>query len=331
MEIPSRKGPPDPAPRARLGRGRARTGSSFGERQRARRTDARRLIAARTTRPLTPEQRAFDPLGRGRGSNGRKLALALLVVLASVAVHLGAVGLGILLRGNVGRGRVHEEVTIEMRPPPPPLPPPENKPTPEPPPPIEKPTRPPPPKAVKPPPPPPATPAPPPKTAPVRVVGLSLESTTEGGSGPTFAVGNTRLGDTDTRAKAPKDVGPAPAGNSTLPAAGGPGRSNQVATRLPAGDLKYTNPKFRGGQKRQPPYPPLLRSQGIEGDVTVWVTIDETGKVTNVKILKSSSYPEFDEAARATALSQEWEPGARAGVPMAMPLSYTYKFRLEDQ
>ena len=320
---------PSPAgERPRLGRGDRRP---FGERQRARRTQARRLVAARTTRPLTAEQRAFDPLAHARGSSGKRLGILLLVALGSVAVHLGAVGIGVLIGRNVRPTVAKEDLTIEMKepPPPPPPPPPEVKP-PEPPAPVEKPARqPPPPKVTVPPP--PATPTPPPKTAPVRVVGLSLESTTEGGEGPAFAVGNTRMGETDKQAKAPKDVGPAPAGTSTLPAAGGPTRTNQVASRIPVAGVQYGKPTPRGGKQKQPPYPPVLRSPGIEGDVTVLVNISDAGKVTGVRILKPSSYPEFDEAARKTALEQEWEPATRAGVPMAFTLSYTYRFRLEDE
>lgn len=165
----------------------------------------------------------------------------------------------------------------------------------------------------------------------MRVVGLSLESTTEGGSGPAFAVGNTRMGETDAHAKAPKEVGPPPAGTSPLPAAGGPGKSNQIATRIPVAGIAYTDPQPRGGKQKKPPYPPLLRSQGIEGNVTLMVTIGETGRATNVKILKSSTYPEFDEAARRTALEQEWDPATKAGVPMSRPISYTYRFRLDDE
>lgn len=326
METPTRS--PSPGPRPRTGRGEGRP---FGERQRARRVQARRLVAARTTRPLTAAQRAFDPLAHARQSSGKRLGVLLLVALASIGVHLGAVGIGVLIGRNTRPAAQKEDLTIEVKeppPPPPPPPPPEVK-APEPPAPVEKPVRPPPPPKVKAPPP-PATPTPP-KAAPVRVVGLSLESTTEGGGGPSFAVGNTRLGETEKQAKAPKDVGPAPTGTSTLPAAGGPTRTNQVASRIPVAGVQYGKPTPRGGKQKQPPYPSVLRSQGIEGDVTVLVNISEAGKVTGVKVLKPSSYPEFDEAARKTALEQEWEPATRAGVPMAFTLSYMYRFRLEDE
>jgi len=324
MEKSSRKGSSDESlRRARAGRGSART--PFAERQRTRREAARRRVAARTRTPLTPEQRAVDPIAHRVRAPGGRAGVVLLAAIASIAVHLGAVGIGIVLRANLKGRTTREDVVIEMRQPPPP-PPPEQKPPPppEPPPPVEKPVR---PKVVAKVEPPPSTPQPPPKAPPVRVVGLSLESTSDEGGGPAFAVGNTRLGETEKKAVEPKDVTPPPSGTSTLPAAG-TGHSNQVARHIPVDGIKYT--KAQRKAERKPPFPETLKSQGIEGDVPVLVTIDAGGKVTKVKILKESPYPEFNEAARAFALSDEFEPATRDGVPMETTLTYTVKFRLED-
>ncbi len=297
--------------------------------QRVRREAARRVVAARTKQPLTTEQRKFDPLTRGQRSVGQKLGYVAAALLGSVVVHLLALGIGLIGPGGKSTDDTNQDVKIEVKPPPepPPPPPPEKKPEPEPPKAIEKKAEPPPPKAVKAPPP-PATPAPPTKAPPVRVVGLSLESTTEGGEGPSFAVGNTRVGETEQKAVAPKSVTPAPSGTSTIPAAG-PGKSNQVASRIPVAGIAWEKPKRKA--PKNPPYPPTLRSQGIEGDVVVLVNIDATGKVTTVKIIKESTSPEFNEAARATALAEEWEPALRDGVPAPYTLSYTYRFRLNDE
>ena len=160
------------------------------------------------------------------------------------------------------------------------------------------------------------------------IVGGLLRLAMSAGAGPAFAVGNTRLGETEKKAVEPKDVTPPPSGTSTLPAAG-TGRSNQVARHIPVDGITYTKAK-RKGAERKPPYPATLHSQGIEGDVPVLVTIDASGKVTKVKILKESPYPEFNEAARAYALSDEFEPATRDGVPMETTLTYTVKFRLEE-
>jgi protein TonB len=87
-------------------------------------------------------------------------------------------------------------------------------------------------------------------------------------------------------------------------------------------------PKRRAPSK--PPYPETLKAQGVEADVPVLVTLDDGGRVTAVKILKSSAYPEFDEAARRAALAEQFEPATRDGAPIPYTLSFTYRFRLED-
>src|ERR1700690_2076153 len=58
------------------------------------RRQARRRIAAWVTRPLAPEQQAFDPLTRDRRTRRRRLFIGLLAVLASLGLHGGVVGGG---------------------------------------------------------------------------------------------------------------------------------------------------------------------------------------------------------------------------------------------
>jgi TonB family protein len=167
------------------------------------------------------------------------------------------------------------------------------------------------------------------KKAPPRIVGLSFESTVgEGnGEGPSFALGNTRLGETDKFAVKKEDVPkerPAPLHGTEKPTT-----ANQTATRIPSKGVTFGEAKWRGKQIK-PDFPPTLKAQGIESDVEVLVFIDATGKVTNVKILHESPYPEFNEAAKKAALAQEWEPATRNGEPMASTKKYSYRFRLTD-
>ena len=60
------------------------------------------------------------------------------------------------------------------------------------------------------------------------------------------------------------------------------------------------------------------------------VNIDATGRVTSVKVLRPSPYPEFNEAARREALAEQFDPATRDGVPIPYTLSFTYHFRLKD-
>lgn len=166
------------------------------------------------------------------------------------------------------------------------------------------------------------------KKPPPRIVGLNFESTVgEGnGDGPAFAVGNTRLGETDKVAVKKDDVPaerPAPVAGTEKPTT-----ANQAATRIPSKGVTFTEAKYR--KQVKPDFPPTLKAQGVEADVEVLVFIDATGKVTAVKILHEAPYPEFNESAKKAALATEWEPATRNSDPMASTKKYTYRFRLTD-
>ena len=306
-----------PLPRGRAAR------APFVERKRAERRHARVRAAALVSEPLTPEQAAHDPLPplRGGGLSGRS-AWVLAMLIGSVAVHVAILAIGFALGGREKgkKENLRQEVKIEVR---------ETKVEP-PPPPVEKPPEPErrmktPPKVVEAPePPPPKTP--PPSKAPPRVVGLSMESTTEGGGGPSFAVGNTREG--KTADKAQSAGGRAAASRRPSPRS----RTRRSTRRQPGSRSPGSRSRSPSARPRRSlAYPETLKSQGIEADVPVMVSLDETGKVVKVKILKASEYPEFNEAARKAAMEEEFEPATRDGVPMAYELSYIYRFRLEDE
>lgn len=267
--------------------------------------------------------------GQHRMPGWLRAAIGILVLLVSVGLHVGFVimALGV---GKLGaeRAKERERLAIEMRErevEKPKAPEPE-KPTPEPKKEIERATvvkAPPAPKIEEPPP-------KPDKKPPPRIVGLNFESTVgEGnGEGPAFAVGNTRMGETDKIAAKKEDVPkerPAPVDGTEKPTT-----ANQQATRIPVKGVTYTDAKYRGPQLK-PEYPPTLKAQGIEGDVEVLVFIDATGKVTNVKVLHASPYAEFIESSMKTAFIQAWEAATRNGTPMASTRKYSYRFRITDE
>jgi len=287
----------------------------LSQRKLAERHAARARIEARVARPPSAEQRAFDPLVRGSLGLGSKLAIAAAAILLSSGVHAGVYGFGSLFESGEQKDRKRDLVAIEVR---------ERKPEPK----EEKPVEPEPEpeRVVKPPPPkkravepPPEKEKPPEKPGkPVRVVGLSLDSTSQGGSGPSFAVGNTRQGETDKRATDPKKVA------RVAP----PPSRNQTASRIPTAGAKYVLPRRK--RPIEPPYPKELLAQGIEAAVTVMVSLDTSGNVKSVKIIKSSGRPEFDESARKTALAEQFEPATRDGTPIPYTLSYTYRFTIDN-
>jgi protein TonB len=260
------------------------------------------------------------------------VAKAIGVVFGSAAAHAAIVFLGIAIAAlKIGAGDAqHDQVSIEVREHEAPKPEKE----PEPPPPEPEPEAPRPkqkapllvPEEQKP----EEEPEKVPDTPPMRVVGLSLEATVEGGGGPAFAVGQTRLGETADRAVDPNYKAPdkAPVAKPQQKVVTKKSTPNRVATRIPTAKAKITLPKRKRPTK--PPYPSELKAQGLEARVTVLVTLDETGKVTSVKIIVPSPYAAFNEAARRAALAEVFEPALRDGVPIPYTLSYRYDFRIED-
>jgi len=256
-----------------------------------------------------------------------RAAIGVAVLLVSLGLHAAFVIMAFGV-GHFGaqREKERERLAIEMRerevkpaPPPEPEKPPEPKKE------VERVA------VVKAPPPPKIEERPkePDKKPPPRIVGLSFESTVgEGdGTGPAFAVGNTRLGETDKVAVKKEDVPkerPAPVRGTEKPTT-----ANQAATRIPSKGVVFTEAKYRG-KPVKPEYPPTLKAQGVESDVEVLVFIDAKGKVTSVKILRESPYPEFNEAAKKAALATEWEPATRNGEGMPSTKKYAYRFRLTD-
>jgi protein TonB len=146
----------------------------------------------------------------------------------------------------------------------------------------------------------PPEPTPPLPEPPRRVVGLSLESTTTAGSGPAYATGNTRMGQTDATAVDPSEVHPAP--SSLMP----PRRSEET----------------------EPEYPPELRAAGVEGDVGLEAQIDAEGQVIEVTVVRPAERPAFDRAAVDAAKRSHYEPAQLNGVAVPYIIRFTVRFRL---
>jgi periplasmic protein TonB len=284
-------------------------------RRRARASFSRVLV------PLTPAQRALDPLHEPPRPGRDAWLPTTLGLTASLAMHGAVVALGLAAAGSDAQTAAASSprVTITMRPDPPPPLPPVTLPPPEPPAPrVQPPPSVPAPRPRKPPPSPP--PDPPPRAAasepPPSVVGVQPESLLEGGAGPAFAAGHTLAGTTDASARARDEIA------RTRP------RPIEPPTASTSGQgLALTFPRRKRPTK--PEYPALLERQGIEADVQVRVDLDREGRVARVSILTPAAQPEFNRAARATALAEQFEPARRGGEPIPYSLSFTYRFRLE--
>lgn len=234
-------------------------------------------------------------------------------VLFSVGTHVVTV---ISLPSQIGTATKNKHVEMEFIEPPPP-PKVEEPPKPEPPKPVEPPKvkLPPPPvkvAEVKPPPeqaPPPPNEEPPPEapTKPVLVIGLSMNSTTTGGS---FAVntGNTTYGKADSTPTDPSKV-----------------QAYRAPKYVPPGGAD-TQPEVSNEFK--PPYPEDAKRNEVEGTVVLKVTIDENGNVTDVKLLKGLGYG-LDEASVAAMRKTRFKPATKGGESVGTTITYNFTWYLE--
>ncbi len=174
----------------------------------------------------------------------------------------------------------------------------------------------------------PVTPDPAPQAR--RRIGINYESTVEGGKGPALSTGTSRMGETSTTAEDPKVAARKTAGTSSKSNGSGGGgvREQRKASNIPTQGSVFVKPKRMRPSK--PPYPATLKAQGLEGNVQVRVTIDTKGNVTKVTILRGSGQKAFDEAARKAAEVEKFRPATRDGKPVSFTLSYSYRFRIEE-
>lgn len=159
---------------------------------------------------------------------------------------------------------------------------------------------------------------------PIAIVGLTLESTSNTGSGPAFAVGQTLAGTTDriaaTARTGDRDA-PVGRGEPTLPSS----RNRRAAPRAAAGVRVQPAQRLA---RVEPEYPPLLERQRIEADVTVRVHITASGQLAQVELVRGADQAAFNEAALAAARKERFSPETHDEKPVETSLTYTYRFRV---
>src|SRR5881394_3919348 len=76
-------------------------------------------------------------------------------------------------------------------------------------------------------------------------------------------------------------------------------------------------------------YPPALFDQKVEGDVTLRLFVDSTGKLIpeSTRVAEPSGYPALDSAALAGAGTLRFAPAKRRGVPVATAFLQPVEFR----
>jgi len=76
-------------------------------------------------------------------------------------------------------------------------------------------------------------------------------------------------------------------------------------------------------------YPPTLFDQKVEGDVTLRLFVDSTGKLIpeSTRVAEPSGYPPLDSAAVAGSATLRFAPGKRHGVAVATAFLQPVEFR----
>ena len=76
-------------------------------------------------------------------------------------------------------------------------------------------------------------------------------------------------------------------------------------------------------------YPPALFDQRVEGDVTLRLFVDSTGKLIpeSTRVTEPSGYPALDSAALAGASALRFAPAKRHGIPVATAFLQPVEFR----
>ncbi|MBX3261550.1 MAG: energy transducer TonB [Labilithrix sp.] len=123
-------------------------------------------------------------------------------------------------------------------------------------------------------------------------------------------------------------------GGFALPAAAPPPRAVEVVAKtlekapapkraLDACDEPPAKPKLLG--LPQPAYTEAARAAGVEGKVRLEITVDEAGKVVDVRALTSLGHG-LDEAAIAAARLATFEPAVRCGRPSRSTFTVAVRF-----
>jgi protein TonB len=99
-----------------------------------------------------------------------------------------------------------------------------------------------------------------------------------------------------------------------------------VGAAAPAADECADPPtKPRPVNVPQPAVTEAARAAGVEGKVRVELTVDETGRVVEVRVLQGLGYG-LDEAALAAARSATFEPALRCGKPSRATFTISMRF-----
>lgn len=116
---------------------------------------------------------------------------------------------------------------------------------------------------------------------------------------------------------------------SVKTSSGSPGMDNSRVAN--AGGSRGTSAVPRYRSNPHPPYPYQARVRGHEGLVILTVDVREDGRVSGIKLKRSSGYAILDQSALATVRSWLFEPARRQGMAIASVVDVPIRFSLHDE
>ncbi|MCP4602661.1 MAG: energy transducer TonB [Proteobacteria bacterium] len=163
----------------------------------------------------------------------------------------------------------------------------------------------------------------PPEKPIIPVFGVTAGSVTNGTGTVAVRVGNTLAKKMEPKFTKQEKVAPAMEAAHTLPKSVKPKR--RVA---PVPVYKLTKaPSFK--KKIEPKYPEEARQAGIEGIVHLEVLIDEQGRVSKIRVLKTLGHG-LDRAAISAVSKSVFHPGIVGGKAVPVKIKIPYKFMLDS-
>jgi TonB family protein len=144
------------------------------------------------------------------------------------------------------------------------------------------------------------------------VFGISMESTSAAGTGPSIRVGNT------LQTKPREHTGEVD-----------PGGTRPLAAPVPAYQVTKM-PLPKGGACPPGPYTNEAREAGLEGIVMLSFVVDENGRVRDIKVLQGLGMG-LTEVAKRTVQACAFSPGERDGKPVPTRVSsFKIRFNLRE-
>jgi protein TonB len=109
----------------------------------------------------------------------------------------------------------------------------------------------------------------------------------------------------------------------------GAAESGNIANTSTAaqGPIALATPRYNDNAK--PAYPRQARLRGEQGMVLLLVRVSEVGRVSDVRVVRSSGFESLDEAALTAVKRWTFHPARRGDKPVEMSVHVPVHFRLE--